>query len=185
MVFAGESINLDQDIMKKLLKIIFRADASNDIGSGHVMRCLSLADIFKRNKHETLFLCRQHKGHLMGLIAEKGHGVIALPPPKNTNDYHDGTDDYGLWLGASQAEDAACCINHIRLMESDWVVVDHYGIDHQWQRAIKPFTQHMMVIDDLANRNHHCDILLDQNLVKNYKIRYQGLIPQAAHALLG
>ena len=56
----------------------------------------------------------------------------------------------------------------------DWLIIDHYGIDERWEKKLKHCTRKIMVIDDLSNRNHDCDLLLDQNLVSNYKYAYQN-----------
>jgi UDP-2,4-diacetamido-2,4,6-trideoxy-beta-L-altropyranose hydrolase len=66
-----------------------------------------------------------------------------------------------------------------------WIVVDHYALDENWEKLIKPFCSRLMVIDDLANRRHDCDLLLDQNYYKNSHQRYQGLLPPNCISLLG
>jgi len=69
--------------------------------------------------------------------------------------------------------------------EVDLCIIDHYGIDESWERAIRPFVKKIMVIDDLANRRHDCDILLDQNVVPYFENRYDKLVPIDCVKLLG
>ena len=59
----------------------------------------------------------------------------------------------------------------------NWLIVDHYGLDSVWGEKIRPHVEKIMVIDDLANRNHHCDLLLDQNWFEDKDNRYLGLVP--------
>ena len=61
------------------MKIVFRADASAEIGIGHVMRCLTLADELARLGGVCLFLCRELRGHMAGTIRDRGHKALLLP----------------------------------------------------------------------------------------------------------
>jgi spore coat polysaccharide biosynthesis predicted glycosyltransferase SpsG len=67
----------------------------------------------------------------------------------------------------------------------DWLVIDHYGIDSQWERAARPYALHIMVIDDLANRQHDCDLLLDQNIPNQLQSRYSDLLPTHCQLAIG
>ncbi len=67
----------------------------------------------------------------------------------------------------------------------DWLIVDHYGIDQHWQSSLRGAVRQIVVIDDLANRHHDCDALLDQNYYHNAADRYHGLIPKDCSLFLG
>jgi len=67
----------------------------------------------------------------------------------------------------------------------DWLIVDHYGLDAQWERVIRTFVQKIMVIDDLADRFHDCDLLLDQTPYQNSTTRYKNLVSSSCLQLLG
>jgi len=67
----------------------------------------------------------------------------------------------------------------------DWLVVDHYALDQRWEGTMRAISKRVMAIDDLANRHHDCDLLLDQNLVGNWESRYLGLIPDRCGQMLG
>lgn len=168
------------------MRVAFRADASVQIGTGHVMRCLTLADELTRQGHECRFVCREHDGHLGTLITSKGYGLTLLPvsshnePLENTQNY----DDYALWLGVSWQEDASQTLECLTQWKPDWLVVDHYALDSKWESALAHVVASIMVIDDLANRVHECSLLLDQNLGR-VESDYDGLLPEGCQRLIG
>lgn len=155
------------------MNIVIRTDASAAIGSGHVMRCLTLAGALRGRGAEARFVCRAHEGHLAALIRTEGHDCTLL-----------GAGDAG-GAGAIQRDDAAETANAIRRTgPCDWLVVDHYSLDHQWEAAMRPYTKKIMVIDDLANRQHDCDLLLDYLCTRRPE-HYLPLTPPACRLLLG
>lgn len=136
---------------------------------------------------ESVFVCKDHAGHLSDLISRKGFVVhrlpVALEPPSVTNELP--TSVYAPWLGGNWSDDAQQTRAAIgRSGPVDWVVVDHYAVDYQWEQVVRDSCGQMMVIDDLANRRHDCDLLLDQNLGRKPE-DYDGLVPCDARKLLG
>lgn len=131
------------------MKIIIRADASTEIGSGHIMRCLTIANHLKKRGHEILFYMLPLPGNLINYIETCGYDVIAE------------------WR------------------EVDIIIVDHYQIDAQIEKQLYIYAKKIVVIDDLANRAHECDVLLDQNIVADYENRYNDLVPEHCQKLLG
>lgn len=165
--------------------IIFRADASIDIGTGHVMRCLTLADALATQGAECQFICRSHKGHLIEVIRGKGYTVHDLPPVfENSPNQRQPQLAHEAWLGCSQADDAAQCTDIIKALRPQWLVVDHYALDIQWEKVLQPHCTNIMVIDDLADRHHQCHLLLDQNLGRNQG-DYHCLVPKNCILLCG
>ncbi|TGP14654.1 UDP-2,4-diacetamido-2,4,6-trideoxy-beta-L-altropyranose hydrolase [Mesorhizobium sp. M2D.F.Ca.ET.233.01.1.1] len=164
------------------MQIAFRTDASIEIGTGHVMRCLTLADALRERGAECLFICRLHIGHLMDLIAERGHRTVALPRPPADATLTHGAPPHAYWLGTDWATDAQ--ETHRAVGAVDCLVVDHYGLDRRWEEALRSACQYLMVIDDLADRPHDCDLLLDQSLGRT-KEDYDGLLGADAVTLLG
>ncbi|MCP4568412.1 MAG: UDP-2,4-diacetamido-2,4,6-trideoxy-beta-L-altropyranose hydrolase [FCB group bacterium] len=151
------------------MNILIRTDSSHDIGSGHLMRCLTLADELRRAGAKIEFACRDLPGNLNRLIDE--HGFLLLLLPENLPD---------------QAADAAATQNVLKTANSlDWIIVDQYDLDHTWHTLMRPQTEHIMVIDDMADRHHDCDLLLDQNLYNDYETRYDCLVPDRSLRLLG
>lgn len=171
------------------MHIVFRADSSQQIGTGHVMRCLALADALRERGVGCTFICRPHAGHLLDLIARRGHKAVALPtleaievtaalPPSEASAAH------LAWLGTDWATDAWQTKKLLSNQAVDWLVVDHYALDHKWERELQPYCTKLMVIDDLADRPHECDLLLDQNLGRK-RADYDGLVKAGTTALIG
>lgn len=169
------------------MRIIFRVDASIDMGTGHVMRCLTLADALKEQSAECHFICREHLGHLHALITERDHTVYSLPYSEQFQQREHniaGELAHASWLGATQEEDAALCAAIVQSLQPDWVIVDHYALDEQWEKALRPYCKQLMVIDDLADRQHDCDLLLDQTFGRSSE-DYLPLVPQDCQVLCG
>ncbi len=165
------------------MKIVFRVDASTRMGIGHLMRCLTLAEALRERGAQTQFICREHTGHLIPLLRQKAIPVTVLPS-QATGDTPPG-EDYAAWLGVTQAEDAGQTIEALKGEKPDWLVVDHYGLDRDWERRLRPYAGKLMVIDDLANRPHECDLLSDQNYSAEGERRYAERVPVHCKRLVG
>lgn len=165
------------------LRVAIRVDASVDIGIGHVMRCLTLADALKERGAHIRFVSRRMPEYFRDMLAAKGHEFMRL----NTSSSEVITDglSYAHWLGTSQHADAQETVQALSEQTWDWLVADHYGIDVAWERMLRSRARKLMVIDDLANRHHDCDLLLDQNYYRDLGRRYQGLVPNKCVTLLG
>ncbi|MBT7256795.1 MAG: UDP-2,4-diacetamido-2,4,6-trideoxy-beta-L-altropyranose hydrolase [Planctomycetaceae bacterium] len=156
------------------MKILFRTDASIEIGNGHLMRCLTLADQLRSEGAEVAFVCRDLPGGMFDLLHTRGYQFSKLPL--------DGAGKSSQQFDAEQAIKAA---EQLFPEGVDWLVVDHYQLDAVWERGLRPHTDKLMVIDDLANRQHDCNLLLDQNYYQDMERRYQGLVPDECVTLLG
>lgn len=165
------------------MHIAFRTDASLQIGTGHVMRCLTLADALRERGAQSTFICRPHAGHLLDLIHQRGHTAKALAP---ADDAFTAPADpcHAKWLGTDWARDAAQTQHALGDQVVDWLVVDHYALDRRWEQNMRPHAQRIMAIDDLADRPHDCDLLLDQNLGRQAK-DYGGLVSRHTQTLIG
>lgn len=168
------------------MNVAFRVDASTQIGSGHVMRCLTLADTLSQKSHQVIFICREYPGHLIELIKRKGYIVYSLPFSEY-NEYNSQmpNNNYAKWLWIDANEDAKQTQEVISDKRIDWLIIDHYGLDATWEKSMRPYAHKIMCIDDLANRPHDCDILLDQNFYQNLEYRYDGLVSNICLKLLG
>jgi UDP-2,4-diacetamido-2,4,6-trideoxy-beta-L-altropyranose hydrolase len=156
------------------------------MGTGHVMRCLTLADVLKQKGADVSFICREHSGNLIPFIQEKGFDVYPLDKISRPAHFKKGENTlfHAKWLGASQQQDADECRTVLEQIKPDWLIVDHYAIDQTWQACLKPNYKKLMVIDDLADRQHQCDVLLDQTFGRA-KEDYQPLVPVNCQLLLG
>jgi UDP-2,4-diacetamido-2,4,6-trideoxy-beta-L-altropyranose hydrolase len=143
------------------MNVIFRVDASQRIGSGHVMRCLVLAKAIQNKDAEIIFLTRNHIGNLNQLISSKGYEVRSLP--LLVDGLQSKLSGYEQWLGVEQEVDAKQSIALLDGTEPDLLIVDHYALDKGWESRLRPYVKTIFVVDDLANRKHDCDWLLDQN----------------------
>jgi len=169
------------------MKVYFRVDASDLIGCGHVMRCLSLADELKRRGLSIVFLCRELQGNLIDLIEKMDYSVYRLPYMEESFGVTNKHTKYTGWLNVDWQTDANQVLSILENEghDVDWLIVDHYALDNQWEEQFRFIVKKIMVIDDLANRCHYCDLLLDQNLYENIQGRYNDLVPSYCQKLLG
>lgn len=177
------------------MRVTIRTDASLQMGSGHVMRCLTLADALSAQGAQCLFISREHPGHLIELIRQRGHQVTSLPAPvpgaaafteaaSVAKDAPAAVPVHAAWLGSHWQTDAQQTGTVLATLKPDWLVVDHYALDQQWEIALQPHYSKLMVIDDLADRAHACDLLLDQNLRRQPE-DYAKLVPAHCQVLTG
>jgi UDP-2,4-diacetamido-2,4,6-trideoxy-beta-L-altropyranose hydrolase len=147
------------------------------------MRCLTLADELKKHGAHIRFISRNLPPHLSEMLNEKGMEYISL--------IMDATQEpidelaHSNWLGTSQAQDAQATIQALADQSWDWIVVDHYALDKRWESAVRESCRKLMVIDDLADRQHDCDVLLDQNYYADMQTRHNGKVPVQCQLLLG
>lgn len=159
-----------------------RVDSSTTIGSGHLMRCLTLATQMREARYEVHFICRDLAGALLSLVEEQGFPLCVLP----RHESHANLKGYAAWLTVSQEEDARETQDVLhKILPVVRLIVDSYALDETWERELRPLVSEIFVIDDLANRRHDCDILLDQNFYLHMEHRYDGLVPIGCKLLLG
>ena len=163
------------------MNVVFRADASLSIGAGHLSRCLTLAESLKRRGADVTFVCAAGSCAFVPRVSEIADAVVELP--HSAAEVDRSTND--AWLTVAPTNDAEMTITALAGMAVDWLVVDHYGIDATWESLLRPLVGKVMVIDDLANRNHDCDLLLDQNLRPEGAASYSGLVPPGALVMQG
>jgi UDP-2,4-diacetamido-2,4,6-trideoxy-beta-L-altropyranose hydrolase len=166
------------------MNVAFRADASLQIGAGHVMRCLTLADALQENGVTCRFICREYDGHLIDLVTDRGYPVHALP--RQDEFIQSETDDlaHARWLGVDWATDAQQTQHALGDQVVDWLILDHYALDYRWGQKLRLLSKKIMVIDDLADRPHQCELLLDQNLGRQPQ-DYANLVPAHCKVLTG
>ncbi len=166
------------------MRVVFRVDSSAKIGGGHLMRCLTLAEELQDNGVQVSFVCRNLPGSLISLI-KKRDITVSILPAADINLTHTSTS-YGAWLGGvSQVQDSIETIGLLGGIQPDWLVVDHYALDERWERVVRGSCKNLMVIDDLADRQHDCDVLLDQNYSQEDGQRYEALVPLTCNMLIG
>lgn len=168
------------------MRVVFRADASLQIGTGHVMRCLTLAQALAAKGGECEFICREHPGALIDFVRRKGFVVHTLRAGEVCSDASRSSSElaHAHWLGASQEDDAAACVSVLQGGRPDWIVVDHYALDASWEVMLRARCGGLMVIDDLADRRHECDLLLDQTFGRSIS-DYRPWVPHKCRLLCG
>lgn len=146
------------------MRVLIRADASISIGSGHIARCMTLAEVLRKDGAEVVFACRQLPGHLLQRLEEQGYVAYPLPQiyPPATVQPPEAVVDIEAPLPWQADIDALAAVLGAQA-RFDWLIVDHYGLDARWEAAARQFADRLMAIDDLANRPHAVDVLLDQN----------------------
>ena len=185
------------------MQFLIRADASLQIGSGHIMRCLTLAHKLRQHHHRVAFITRAHQGHLADAIRQQGFDCILLPLPDHATTSAQPQRQpepacnelppsppapaipHAAWLATSQAQDITDCAPHIRALAPDWIICDHYALAAAWQTAARALCHSkIMVIDDLHDRTHDADLLLDQNHAHT-AADYAPLVPPSCRILTG
>ncbi len=165
------------------MQIVFRTDASLLIGNGHVMRCLALADRLRAGGAQCRFLSREHDGHLFDLVRQRRFEITALGPARTTFEI-DAQPVHATWLGTDWRTDADQTRDALRGEKADWLIVDHYALDARWETALRGSCERLMAIDDLADRDHVCDLLLDQTFGRR-ESDYLARVPASCRLLLG
>ncbi len=165
------------------MNVVFRADATSQIGTGHFMRCMTLAEELKQRDVHIRFVSRDLPEYLCDMLAAKGIEFVALE--SGATPLPVGDLAHSHWLNASQEQDAQATKQALSDRTWDWLVVDHYALDARWESALRSSVGQIMAIDDIADRHHDCDVLLDQNLYTNMQERYEGKVPTHCHLLLG
>lgn len=165
------------------MRVVFRADASVEIGTGHFMRCLTLADGLKQRGAQIRFVSRDLPVHLRNMLTVKGMELALLPSLEGIASRSAHDLSHACWLPATQEQDAQATIQALTGLSWDWLVVDHYALDMRWESDLRATVKRIMVIDDLADRAHDCDLLLDQNLQEPG--RYKNIVPESCQMLIG
>ena len=169
------------------MKVVVRVDANLKIGTGHLARCRVLADELRKAGSDVLFVCRGLPADLNASLREQDFDVVLLPDPIEPTCDPDGPT-HRDWLGVTQAIDAEETILAMQdhgWEAADWLVVDHYAIDACWESRMRSCARRILVIDDLADRSHEPDLLLDQNLRTDRGEAYRQRVKGSVRLLIG
>ena len=137
------------------MNILFRADSSSTIGTGHIMRDLVLAKEYAKKGHHIIFVAQDLVGNINNKITESGYTTKVL----KSNDIK---EIYML----------------IKKLKINMIVIDHYDIDYRYEKKLKKQNKILKILSlDDTYEKHHCDILLNHNISANKK-KYEGLVPK-------
>lgn len=201
---SGDTMELTHESVSKLAAqpwtVAICADASRQIGSGHLMRCLSLARALRQIGAEVRFYYAAWPGHADTWLNAQGfHGELLDFAVDNFLADEDAKDSANVWSPLWQQQYGHACVKawqpwlqslNTQATSSvhrtiDWCIYDNYGLAADFVKVIKPSCRQLMAIDDLANREHPVDLLLDQNAVFGMQTRYQTMLPADCTQLLG
>ncbi|NBQ40430.1 MAG: UDP-2,4-diacetamido-2,4,6-trideoxy-beta-L-altropyranose hydrolase, partial [Alphaproteobacteria bacterium] len=162
-------------------RVFIRVDASSTIGIGHLMRCLTLANHLAETSFEVTFILSSHSAQSVHLIEKNGFEFFIIEC--DAVDLIMSGNELLPWNWQDDATRTSRIIRQAVRDQNVLLIVDHYQLDAKWEHALRPLVSKLVIIDDLANREHDCDILIDSNSV--LATRYTGLVPAHCHQLLG
>lgn len=165
--------------------IVFRVDANSEIATGHFMRCLSIADALYRHNFKILFIAQTLSDSLLGILKDRGYKFVAINTLSGMGIHSFKKEINNIWSQQAQEKDAKETIKILNQKICKMMFVDHYFLSQPWEKTIRPYAEKLIVIDDLADRIHHCDILMDDNLMPGMKNRYEGMVDGECRLLLG
>jgi len=137
--------------------IVFRVDASSDVGFGHLSRCVNLTEVLRSRGNDVLFICRNDESKSFNVLEDRLFETIILPRDRASSQI-------------SQEADADETIEALDGLRPSWLVVDSYKLDDKFEQKLRGYVEKIAVIEDLADRKHNYDLFIDNN----YKYRSQG-----------
>ena len=140
------------------MKIVVRVDGGAEIGGGHIVRCLTLAQAARARGHDVVFVCV--KDTMTSYLKRDAFEVVELLPQDFVPE---ASPAHAAWLRLPWGIDAARTAKVLEACNADWLIWDHYGLDARWVDAIKEHTAvKTLAIDDLDDRALGADLILDQ-----------------------
>ncbi len=158
--------------------ILFRLDVSDKVGYGHFFRCLSLAKLLKK-KFKIVFVFNNLNRNLKNFLTKNNFQFFL------NKTYSENLNFEKVQSNKIQVRDATETLKVIDKTLSKIVIIDDYKKDIKWERIIKNSNCKIIVVDDLANRRHSCEILCDSNILSGYRRRYKNKVSKKSKLLLG
>ena len=154
------------------MKIVIRVDSSEEIGFGHLSRCINLSEVMRSRGNEVLFICRDDEAKSFRALEDRLFATVLLPM---------------LAVGetVNQQEDAQQTIQALQGERPDWLVIDSYQLSKDWEQLLRPYVAKIAVIEDLSGREHDCDLLIDQNYSERSAASFEKFVPKTCELLLG
>ncbi|MFA5775066.1 MAG: UDP-2,4-diacetamido-2,4,6-trideoxy-beta-L-altropyranose hydrolase, partial [Ilumatobacteraceae bacterium] len=149
-----------------------RVDSSARIGTGHLVRSLTLANKLRSRGEDVIFLSQSLDNDMSSLVTDAGFEVLNVDTSRTNHE-------------SPEARDALESLRLINSRSINRVILDHYDLSLGWEEQIGKEVDQVFVIDDLTNRRHRCDLLLNQNLVPPHDEEYASSSHGARHVLVG
>lgn len=173
------------------MRVAIRADGGAELGLGHLTRCGALAEALSRNDIQVQFITFHCSTAFSNQLESKGVSVKLLEECRASKNYHyelsindehtlNETDSYIF----NWKTDAYNTMQVIGGKEVDWLIIDHYSIDKKWENQLRLLCNKIMIIDDIPNRSHSCDLLIDPTYGRSAS-DYSKLVPDRATVLAG
>ena len=163
--------------------VYFRTDLSLKIGTGHALRCLALSEALKQKGIETKFIFKDYLDGTRPHIEKIFHKPFFLK--SEAKEKRGMINGEYRWNKTTLIQDAVETKNFLRNKDVDWLIIDHYSINKEWEKIVKKEVKNILVIDDLADRDHLCDVLLDSNINPSAHLIYKKRVNKSADLLLG
>ena len=154
------------------MKVVFRVDASGEVGFGHLSRCINLAEVLRSRGNKVSFVCRDDEAKSFRALEDRLFATVLLP-------------NLAGGEPVNQQEDAQQTIQALQGERPNWLIVDSYTLDKNWEQHLRPHVAKIAVIEDLSDREHDCDLLLDQNYSERSAESFEKFVPNTCELLLG
>ena len=167
------------------MNVGIRVDASTTIGTGHVRRCLALADALRAHGHDVCFVLRDLGVAAAAWVQADGFATIVLPPVPAATRVQPLTG-HAAWAGVDGLTDAAQTVEALAASPPQWLVIDHYSFDATWHRAAAAgLGCRIAAIDDLGDRPLDAAVVIDHNIANDHRAKYRGRVPESVPILGG
>jgi UDP-2,4-diacetamido-2,4,6-trideoxy-beta-L-altropyranose hydrolase len=168
------------------MRIAFRVDASERVGTGHLRRCMSLAEALRARGAELCFVLRRHDRVAERVVGDIGDTILWLDAPSGSVPLAADDPPHAGWAGLSWDRDVAETIDALAGHAPDWLVIDHYAFDARWHEAARAALGcAVLSVDDLGDRSHSVEILLDANAAIDHEEKYKGRLNGRPRMLTG
>lgn len=168
------------------LRVAVRVDASATIGTGHLRRCLSLAEALAAQGAAVTMVVRRLDDVAPHLLEARPYSVRWLPAPGPDDAPEADVPPHAAWAGVGWQRDADETAAALRADAPQWLVIDHYAFDARWHDALRQALGcRLLVIDDIADRALAPDIVLDHNWAEDHRAKYRGRLTREPRWLTG
>lgn len=137
-----------------MFNVCFRVDGGNNVGLGHISRCLSLAQAFQRNGHKVFFISKLNEG--ITRIKNENFDVFPLQ------------QDYSESHLTNITEEINEISNILRKVQLDLLIVDSYYVSYEYFSALKKLAKKLIYIDDINLFSYPVDIIINGNITGKY-----------------
>lgn len=146
--------------------LLIRADGGPQIGAGHVMRCLALAQGWRRSGGRVIFAFAEPLKRLTQLVEAEGCEAVVLS------------------VAIGSLADADATVSRANENDARWIVADGYAFTAAWQERVHASGKRLLVLDDYGHAvRYFADLILNQNLSADE--RWYALREPASRLALG